>query len=488
MTEGKGYMPAQESGQSWADIPTSQAPGSRRSPDSRPEPREPADSWPPPRRYYPERTWTAVLTCAAVVVLVVVAALAAGNKGTSPGQSEAAISPTRPLWSTSVPVQKVNLYSAVTDGNVVAVATGTAVTGYSLGSGKQAWRWNVPSGSTACSVSPTVSKHIMVVEYGANAASTCGTLTAVDLSTGRPAWRSPAHLTIGAGAYTDSTPYLDGDAVVASDPAGNIEAFDLADGSHRWTTASTAPYLNNPAGCELTTGGGGGGNAAVADGSHAYGFYECEPSQRTYIYPLNLSTGRPGAAIPAASPCAGSIDGNGLIPVAGYLVEDCDTSQSHFLLLKLGDSHQTPFTISNPGGNLPDFLASSHTLYAGIAGDTDEGSAVDAIDTASGALAWQYRPQSTYTTVSVLGVDARGVQLVEAIQPDTDGVPWRYQFRLETIPVGSRKPVTGTSVFSSGFPPTQFLLDQGTLTMFTEPDSGNSGNGSLTAYARQSAP
>jgi putative pyrroloquinoline-quinone binding quinoprotein len=479
-------MPVQDSGQHGIyDQPTS-----RRSPRS-------ADAWPPPRRHYPALAWTVVLLCAVpVIAALVIARIHAENPP-----------PTRPLWALSVPgsshtgdpANPAWEDAALSDGNVIALATANSVTGYSVSSGRQEWRWTIPGGQSACSVSPTVSGNIAVVEYSGTFKYTfpnskpfplCTNLEALNLITGKPAWRSPIHLPAATGtAYSRSTPYLGSGVVVAADLLGNIEAFSLASGARLWSTASTAPELN-PAdvnNCGLIS----LDNEAslVTDGDTVYAAGECGGAN--YVYGVNLSSGKKNAAIRLGGDCGYSSSFSYAELVAsggGYLVLECPADNGNggsesIALVNLRTSQQTaPLTDSS--GGPPEYLASPQALYL------VQSQAVDAVDPASGAVSPLYRLPSADTPVSLIGADASGLRLfIEHDQRDTS-VPsgGAVLYELETIPLGSGKPVAGTTIVANSSADvatsiSQSFPGQRSLVVFIEPVGTQ--RGSLAAYDTQ---
>ena len=204
-----------------------------------------------------------LLIVSLVVVLLagggVGAWLAFGGKGGT-GAGSGGGSGLHAAWSqpgpATLPKADDTLGAWVSDGTV-AVATDSAITAYALADGKPEWTWKPAAGTKICAVSPTVSGGIGAVASGSDSA-TCVDLQAVNVATGRSVWAHPASL-VPKGGDQDSefpAPFVSGGTAFAVDSGLYLDAFDLASGAPRWTSA-TAPKLS--------------GNYCMVDGAAAIG-------------------------------------------------------------------------------------------------------------------------------------------------------------------------------------------------------------------------
>lgn len=173
--------------------------------------------------------------------LIAVAGLVAGYL-----LSHAAPGGFRQLWINSTTGDSNN--NATLVGGEVIDRTDAQVTAYSADSHTQLWTWH----QSACDFTATADGRDLLVQYdpitgdGTNAGE-CQQLMAIDLKTGKPAWRSPAGI-IPAN-YTGQEPSVTENVNVAGKTAvvleddDNVRAFNTATGDLEWTTSG---FGNDP--------------------------------------------------------------------------------------------------------------------------------------------------------------------------------------------------------------------------------------------------
>lgn len=171
------------------------------------------------------------------------------------------------------------------DGPVVAEIQDNRVTGRDAESGRIRWTYSLPAKQSVCQLSDTVAAHTGLVAIGAD--GTCGTLVAVDLTTGRTRWSvaTPFDATLSVNGTT-TVPGPQGnaqavlamfDGVVAVVSGHQVLGYDLATGARRWRAAA-------PGGCR--TGG------VVATPSKFVAVDNCGASGYR-LTALDPATGRP---------------------------------------------------------------------------------------------------------------------------------------------------------------------------------------------------
>jgi outer membrane protein assembly factor BamB len=176
------------------------------------------------------------------------------------------------------------------DGPLVAEIQDNRVTGRDAESGRIRWTYSLPARQSVCQLSDTVAAHTGLVAIGSG--STCGTLVAVDLTTGRTRWSvaTPFDATLTASGTT-TVPGPQGnaqavlamfDGVAAVVTGHQVLGYDLTTGVRRWRAAA-------PGGCQ--TGGVVAtlGRFVAVDNCGASGYR---------LTALDPSTGRPAWSRP----------------------------------------------------------------------------------------------------------------------------------------------------------------------------------------------
>ncbi|MFG2342037.1 PQQ-binding-like beta-propeller repeat protein [Streptomyces yangpuensis] len=206
------------------------------------------------RRLQPVAWWRSLLglVLAAAVVVGVVAGLAfvfMGKSGYFPWFSM------KPLWE--APYERGDSdhgNGAFLVGDSVVRSRFDGVTAFDVRTGRKRWEFRIPGRADLCTISHTEGA-IALISYGeagpekpgVAAGSSCGTLAALDVTTGRELWRTtrvPGSDAAVAGRITSGGGLgviLDGDdsPLTGARSSGShaVRAFDLVTGAARWQAA-----------------------------------------------------------------------------------------------------------------------------------------------------------------------------------------------------------------------------------------------------------
>jgi hypothetical protein len=297
-------------------------------------------------------------------------------------------------------------------GGTVAVATDSAISAYALADGKPRWTWKPASGSEICAVSPSVSGGIGTVASGPDGA-TCTSLQAVDLGTGKSVWAHAASLVPSGGDSDDEfpAPFVGDGTAYALDSSLNLDAFDLATGAARWTSAGASKFSGDD--CMVD------GAAEVGDSVYAGG--DCDSG--AFLYGFNPNSGKVTAEIALPHSCSDPAQLKYTWAAGQDALVDCsntdgDDTSADFLIVapstgkvtpvSLPSKKMDPFDGSSAQAMPFDFAVSGDTLYVEtLSGDDEEGTdeVLNALSLSTGAKQWS-KPLAR--NFSLVGADAKG--------------------------------------------------------------------------------
>ncbi|NUU25959.1 MAG: PQQ-binding-like beta-propeller repeat protein, partial [Streptomycetaceae bacterium] len=186
------------------------------------------------------RRLTAIL--AAVVALALVATgtlvwlFVIKDDGGGGGSGPLGGSAMKHAWNSPTAGARVDMLGAWSTGQRVYAGDKDAIVAYDVADGRETGKFTPPSGEL-CGMASTVSDGIGVAMYGP--ADQCDTTVAVELATMKPLWDKKTRNTSSTDDFLTVATAVDGGMVVLTTPTGLV-AYDLKDGTQRWTAPSGA--------------------------------------------------------------------------------------------------------------------------------------------------------------------------------------------------------------------------------------------------------
>ena len=308
------------------------------------------------------------------------------------------------------------------NGDDFIVATPDALTAYQVASGKQDWKWPVPSGETICRMSQSTSSPRGAVIYGKG--SKCASLQVFDLTVGKPIWSAPVNLAdssgLGLGPAGSSVGLsIQGSYLVAPYGGQGVIDIDLATGQPVWK-------INKDTDSDTC-----GIERAVLVGTNVYyvtnGFCsDDDGSANPEVWNLwnrDVASATTATAMKLPNTCTDP----DLLPAGKDLLVACtppDADQA-LLLAPPGSSSLIKVKVTNPDFaeiavdaqstfgqfTLEDIPVDGDTLYLSDWTDSHEAAAVAAIDLDNGSTLWTAPANTTSMVRELPGATSAGVIL-----------------------------------------------------------------------------
>ena len=336
--------------------------------------------------------------------------------GSNPGHAASAASTKlTQVWAANAPNHE-SFVGAWTDGGVVVVAVDTAVTGYSLATGKSLWTWKPPSGQQLCDMSGSTSGGLGLVGYGPEIMQ-CSNIVALKAATGTAAWAKPYNLLdkTQTGSFGWAGLNVSGSMGLAS-AYGKVFAIDMSTGTERWSvSASDAACGGKP----------GTGFGDAVSGGTVYETFSCTQSSAddaTYqlmLLSFRADNGHLTAKISLPN-CAHADDGSQW-PFPGFVLVNCGSgsgpAQSVDAVSTTGALTKVSIGFSSGRQDLfgeyydqnavQGFAVGGSTLYVATTTNGEAPEAVTAFDLTTGKKVWS-SPVATGITPMVFQADASG--------------------------------------------------------------------------------